>query len=66
MQREMSPDAEAAPDAVKIIAASIYFPMRSHSVGCGNTQIPHAIGYAKFRSRLHHTVIRVYDEAPAT
>ena len=27
------------------------------------TEIPHAIGYAKFRSRSHHAVIRVYDEA---
>jgi hypothetical protein len=26
-------------------------------------EIPHAIGYAKFRSRSHHAVIRVYDEA---
>jgi hypothetical protein len=24
---------------------------------------PNAIGYAKFRSRSHHAVIRVYDEA---
>jgi hypothetical protein len=23
----------------------------------------HAIGYAKFRSRSHHAVIRVYDES---
>ena len=27
------------------------------------TEIPHAIGYAKFRSRSHHALIRVYDEA---
>ena len=27
------------------------------------TEIPHAIDYAKFRSRLHDAVIRVYDEA---
>ena len=27
------------------------------------TKPDHAIGYAKFRSRLHHAVIRVYDEA---
>ena len=27
------------------------------------TEIPHAIGYAKFRSRSHDAVIRVYDEA---
>ena len=26
------------------------------------TEIPHAIGYAKFRSRSHDAVIRVYDE----
>ena len=26
-------------------------------------EIPHAIGYAKFRSRSHDAVIRVYDEA---
>ena len=25
--------------------------------------ISNAIGYAKFRSRSHHAVIRVYDEA---
>jgi hypothetical protein len=27
------------------------------------TEIPHAIGYAKFRSRSHHAVIRIYDDA---
>jgi len=27
------------------------------------TEIPHAIGYAKFRSRSHDAVIRVYDES---
>ena len=27
------------------------------------TEIPHAIGYAKYRSRSHDAVIRVYDEA---
>jgi hypothetical protein len=27
------------------------------------TEMPHAIGYAKFRSRSHDAVIRVYDEA---
>ena len=27
------------------------------------TQVPHAIGYAKFRSRSHCAVIRVYDQA---
>jgi hypothetical protein len=26
-------------------------------------RISHAIGYAKFRSRSHHAVIRVYDAA---
>jgi hypothetical protein len=26
-------------------------------------ETPHAIGYAKFRSRSHDAVIRVYDEA---
>jgi predicted transcriptional regulator len=27
------------------------------------TEIPHAISYAKFRSRSHDAVIRVYDES---
>jgi len=27
------------------------------------TKIPHAIGHAKFRSRSHDAVIRVYDAA---
>jgi hypothetical protein len=36
--------------------------MRCHSVGCGS-EIPHAIGYAKFRSRSRDAVIRVYDDA---
>jgi hypothetical protein len=27
------------------------------------TKPDHAIGYAKFRSRSHHAMIRVYDEA---
>ena len=27
------------------------------------TQVPHAIGYAKFYSRSRDAVIRVYDEA---
>ena len=27
------------------------------------TEIPHAIGYAKFCSRSHDAVIRVYDDA---
>jgi len=36
------------------------------SVGCGTpsqTQITNAIDFAKFRSRSHDAVIRVYDEA---
>jgi hypothetical protein len=40
--------------------------MHCHSVGCGAGEtegIGNAIGYAKFRSRSHHAVIRVYDEA---
>ena len=40
--------------------------MHSHSVGFGTaslTRFGNAIGYAKFYSRSHHTVIRVYDEA---
>jgi hypothetical protein len=37
--------------------------MRCHSVGCGNGQVPHAIGYAKFYSRSHDAVIRVFDDA---
>jgi hypothetical protein len=31
-------------------------------VGLWYTEIPHAIGYAKHRSRSHHAVIRAYDE----
>ena len=27
------------------------------------SEVPHAIGYAKFRSRSHDAVIRVYDDA---
>jgi len=27
------------------------------------TKVDHAVGYAKFRSRSHDAVIRVYDEA---
>jgi hypothetical protein len=27
------------------------------------TELPHAIGYAKFRSRSHDVVIRVYEAA---
>jgi hypothetical protein len=40
--------------------------MRCHSVGCGTGEpdaISNAIGYAKFYSRSHDAVIRVYDEA---
>jgi hypothetical protein len=35
--------------------------MRSHSVGCAMRE-PNAISYAKFYSRSHDAVIRVYDE----
>jgi hypothetical protein len=39
--------------------------MRCHSVGCGmaSQTLSATIGYAKFRSRSHDAVIRVYDEA---
>ena len=40
--------------------------MRCHSVGLwygGPNAISNAIGYAKFHSRSHDAVIRVYDEA---
>jgi hypothetical protein len=40
--------------------------MRGHSVGCGTGEpsaISNAIGYAKFRSRSHRALTRVYDEA---
>jgi len=40
--------------------------MRCHSIGCGvasRTQSASAIDYAKFRSRSHDALIRVYDEA---
>jgi len=40
--------------------------MCSHSVGCGTGEpnaTSNAIGYAKFYSRSHDAVIRVYDEA---
>jgi hypothetical protein len=40
--------------------------MRCHSVACGTPSqnaISNAIGYAKFFSRSHNAVIRVYDEA---
>ena len=39
---------------------------RCHPVACGNGEpnaISNAVGYAKFRSRSHHAVIRVYDES---
>jgi hypothetical protein len=36
--------------------------MPCHSVGCGMVS-PDAISNAKFYSRLHNAVIRVYDEA---
>jgi hypothetical protein len=39
--------------------------MRCHSVACGTASpnaIINAIGYAKFYSRSHDAVIRVYDE----
>ena len=29
----------------------------------GSNAISNAVGYAKFRSRSHHAVIRVYDES---
>jgi hypothetical protein len=40
--------------------------MRCHSVACGmanQVQSQNAIDYAKFYSRVHDAVIRVYDEA---
>jgi hypothetical protein len=40
--------------------------MCSHSVGCGTAiRMPSGMqmGYAKFRSRSHDAVIRVYDDA---
>ena len=40
--------------------------MRCHSVGCGTasqTQSPMQSAYAKFYSRSHDAVIRVYDDA---
>jgi hypothetical protein len=36
--------------------------MRCHSVGCGYGE-PSAVSNAKFRSRSHDVVIRVYDTA---
>jgi len=38
--------------------------MGCHSVACGTaSRMQSAIGYAKFYSRSHDAVIRVYDEA---
>jgi hypothetical protein len=40
--------------------------MHCYSVGYGNSEpnaISNAVEYAKFRSRSHHAVIRVYDDA---
>jgi hypothetical protein len=37
--------------------------MRSRSVDCGILEARAAISYAKFRSRSHDAVIRVYDAA---
>jgi len=40
--------------------------MRCHSVGCGYGEpsaISNAVSYAKFYSRSHDAVIRVYDAA---
>jgi hypothetical protein len=40
--------------------------MRCHSVVCGTASpdaVSNAIGYAKFYSRAHDAVIRVYDQA---
>jgi len=40
--------------------------MRCHSLGCayaGPGAVSNAIGYAKFDSRSHDAVIRVYDDA---
>jgi len=39
--------------------------MRCHSVACGmasQNAVANAVDYAKFRSRSHDAVIRVYDE----
>ena len=38
----------------KAVSAPIRF-------GCGTKQAPDAIDYAKFYSRSHHALIRVYD-----
>jgi hypothetical protein len=32
---ETAPDAGASPEAVKMVAASILYPMRCHSADCG-------------------------------
>ena len=39
--------------------------MRCHSVGCGSepNAASNAVDYAKFRSRSHRAVIRVYNQA---
>jgi hypothetical protein len=37
--------------------------MRCHSVACGNCEVSDAIYYAKFYSRSHDAMIRVYDDA---
>ncbi len=49
----------------KISVPSIRFPMRCHfgRLWYEKPNVGHAIGYAKFRSRSHDAVIRVYDDA---
>jgi hypothetical protein len=37
--------------------------MRCHSVGSGTRSLEDAVDYAKFFSRSHDAVIRIYDEA---
>jgi hypothetical protein len=37
--------------------------MRCHSVGCGMAGLMPRLANAKFNSRSHDAVIRVYDEA---
>jgi hypothetical protein len=37
--------------------------MRCHSVGCGTNKRRMRLNYAKFYSRSHDAVIRVFDEA---
>jgi hypothetical protein len=47
------------------LAASV-FDLISDALPFGRlwyTKVSHAVGYAKFYRRSHHTVIRVYDEA---